>query len=87
MFYNKHKDFFNVHYNLLYKELQTKIGPVFIKKFSHLKLKSQEFCLFRFYIALTQYRSWGDFKAKTSGALLCIISGTNGHQSRTTDIQ
>jgi hypothetical protein len=43
------------------------------------------FC-FGFYVTPTQYMSFGDVWRKTSGALPCIISVTNGHLSRTTDV-
>jgi hypothetical protein len=48
------------------------------------------FVCFGFYVTLTQYRSYQTFQLywwrKTSGALPCIISNTNGHPSRTTDV-
>jgi hypothetical protein len=52
--------------------------------FHRIKLQICLFFLYFFrsaFITQTQYRSW-----KTSGALPCIISGANGHLSRTDNI-
>ena len=55
------------------------------------KLEGLYVCLFNFVAFYTDtLRSYGDFSRfqlkKTSGVSLCIISGTSGHLSGTTDI-
>jgi hypothetical protein len=50
------------------------------KKYSGFNGTSYVFCLFRFYVTPTQYKSYGDFPAKTSPAKLDtskIYSGVN----------
>jgi hypothetical protein len=65
----------------LFKIFETKDGPCPLSKFVY---------LFEFYFKPTQYRSYGDVPAllveEDLTAFPCIISGTNGHLRRTTDI-
>jgi hypothetical protein len=59
---------------------------VFISRKADMENMLKYVCFIGFYVTPTKYRFQPYWWRKTSCALPCIISGTNGHLSRTTDV-